>query len=56
MKTDLTVELRPIGVSRYETDAVVVSSGLNSGDRIVTAGAHKLLVGQKVRLLPEPAR
>ena len=56
VKPDQTVELRPVAVARYETDAVVVSSGLQKGDRIVTAGTHKLLVGQKVRLLPEPAR
>jgi len=56
VKADQTVELRPIAVSRYDSDAVVVSGGLTSGDRIVTAGTHKLLVGQKVRLLPEPVR
>jgi multidrug efflux system membrane fusion protein len=56
VKADQTVELRPIAVARYETDAVVVASGLKSGDRVVTAGTHKLLAGQKVRLLPEPAR
>jgi RND family efflux transporter MFP subunit len=56
VKSDQTVELRPIAVSRYETDAVVVSSGLKGGDRVVTAGTHKLLVGQKVRLLTEPVR
>jgi RND family efflux transporter MFP subunit len=56
VKADQTVELRPITVSSYETDTVVVSSGLRNGERIVTAGTHKLLSGQKVRLLPEPVR
>ncbi len=48
---DQTIELRPIVVARYDTDTVELSSGLRGGERIVTAGVHKLLVGQKVRLL-----
>jgi len=54
VKDDQTIELRPIVVVRYDTDSVEVSSGLRSGERIVTAGVHKLLAGQKVRLLPDP--
>lgn len=53
VRTDQTVELRPIIVARYDTDSIEVSSGLRSGERIVTAGVHKLLGGQKVRLLPD---
>jgi RND family efflux transporter MFP subunit len=53
VKDDQTIELRPIVVIRYDTDSVEVSSGLRSGERIVTAGVHKLLAGQKVRLLPD---
>jgi membrane fusion protein, multidrug efflux system len=53
VKDDQTIELRPIVVARYDTNSVEVSSGLRSGERIVTAGVHKLLVGQKVRLLPD---
>ena len=56
VKSDQTVELRPIAVARYDSDDVVVAGGLKSGDRIVTAGTHKLLAGQKVRLLPEAVR
>lgn len=53
VKADQTVELRPIVVARYDTDSAEVSSGLRSGERIVTAGVHKLLAGQKVRLLAD---
>jgi len=52
VKGDQTVELRSIVVARYDTESVEVSTGLRSGERIVTAGVHKLLAGQKVRLLP----
>jgi RND family efflux transporter MFP subunit len=53
VKDDQTIELRPIVVIRYDTDSVEVSNGLRSGERIVTAGVHKLLAGQNVRLLPD---
>jgi membrane fusion protein, multidrug efflux system len=53
VRDDRTVELRPVIVTRYDTDSIAVSSGLRSGERIVTAGVHKLLVGQRVRLLPD---
>jgi membrane fusion protein, multidrug efflux system len=53
VKVDQTTELRPIVVARYDTDSVEVASGLRGGERIVTAGVHKLLAGQKVRLLPD---
>jgi multidrug efflux system membrane fusion protein len=56
VKDDQTIELRPIVVIRYDTESVEVSSGLRSGERIVTAGVHKLLAGQKVRLLPDSGK
>jgi RND family efflux transporter MFP subunit len=56
VKADQTIELRPIVVARYDTDSVEVSSGLGTGERIVTAGVHKLLVGQKVRLLSDTVK
>src|SRR5882724_12011233 len=56
VKGDQTLELRPIVVARYDSDTVEVSAGLRSGERIVTAGVHKLLEGQKVRLLPDSAQ
>ncbi|MDD2621169.1 MAG: efflux RND transporter periplasmic adaptor subunit [Syntrophomonadaceae bacterium] len=43
--------LREIQVAGFEHDQVKVSAGLNNGEVIVTAGANKLLEGQKVRLM-----
>lgn len=47
------VHKREIDVARYSQHAVLVASGLLSGDRIVTAGAQSLHDGQKVTLLED---
>ena len=47
----LTVALKPIEVQRFDPGTVVVSSGLDGGEIIVTAGVQALHPGQKVRLL-----
>jgi RND family efflux transporter MFP subunit len=44
------VQLKPIVVDRYETDRVVVSSGLVKGDVVVTAGVNRLRERQLVRV------
>ena len=44
------VTLKPVTVSRYETDRVVLSGGLAKGEIVVTAGVNRLREGQKVRL------
>jgi len=46
-----TVSLRNIEVLRYDPASLVVSQGLAPGEVVVTAGAHVLRPGQKVRLL-----
>ena len=46
-----TVSLRPIEVLRHDPAQVVVGSGLETGDVIVTAGVQALRPGQRVRLL-----
>lgn len=48
---DGTAHLRRIQVAGFTHDQVKVSSGLNHGETIVTAGVNKLLEGQKVRLM-----
>lgn len=48
-----TVELRPVTIAAYVQDAVLVSGGLKAGEEVVTAGVHKLIPGQTVRLLVE---
>jgi RND family efflux transporter MFP subunit len=46
-----TVSARTVEVRAFDSDRVVVASGLTSGDIVVTAGVHALRPGQKVRLL-----
>jgi multidrug efflux system membrane fusion protein len=43
------VALRPVTVAQYREDGVVVTSGLATGEWVVTAGVHKLRPGQVVR-------
>jgi hypothetical protein len=45
------VSLRKVDVLRYDPATVVISEGLENGDRVVTAGVQTLRPGQKVRLL-----
>jgi membrane fusion protein, multidrug efflux system len=46
-----TVSLRGIDVAQYDPATVLVSNGIDIGDRVVTAGVQTLRPGQKVRLL-----
>jgi membrane fusion protein, multidrug efflux system len=48
--TDDTVALRPIKTGKFGNGTIQVVAGLQQGDRIVTAGVHKLNEGQKVKL------
>lgn len=54
--TASTVALKPIAVGRYETDRVVLASGLSKGDVVVTAGVNLLREGQRVRLAETATR
>lgn len=45
-----SVALRPVTVSRYETDTAVITDGLAKGDIVITAGINTLREGQKVRV------
>ncbi|MDU2064222.1 MAG: efflux RND transporter periplasmic adaptor subunit [Sporomusaceae bacterium] len=45
--------LRPISVGTFGDNQIQVLSGLQPGERIVTAGVHKLQAGQKVRTAGE---
>lgn len=45
-----TIALRPIKTGKYGNGTIQVVSGLQQGDRIVTAGVHKLKEGQRVKL------
>jgi RND family efflux transporter MFP subunit len=50
-----TVRLQPVTVGQYRENAVVLTSGLAGGERVVTAGVNKLVEGQKVGLGPVTA-
>jgi multidrug efflux pump subunit AcrA (membrane-fusion protein) len=49
----MTVTAREIEVGIMTGNSIQVLSGLNGGERVVTAGAPFLVEGMKVRLLPE---
>jgi multidrug efflux pump subunit AcrA (membrane-fusion protein) len=48
-KTTMTVKVQPVVVDGADGNAVVISSGLNPGQTVVTAGVHALSPGQKVK-------
>ena len=48
---DQRVQRRKITIARYAPDSVIVTDGLESGERIVTAGVQQLHEGQAVKLL-----
>jgi RND family efflux transporter MFP subunit len=48
--------LRQVTVAKYAGDQVIVSAGLADGEKVVTAGVHKLDAQQKVRAWTEPER
>jgi multidrug efflux pump subunit AcrA (membrane-fusion protein) len=48
-----TVALRPVEVARFDPARVLLASGLQAGEVVVTAGVQALRPGQKVRLLAQ---
>jgi RND family efflux transporter MFP subunit len=50
-----SVHNRPIKIARYGQDSVIIAEGLQSGERVVTAGVQALFEGQKVKLLDDPS-
>ena len=48
-----TVSLREVKISSPDSEAAAVTAGLDSGDRVVTAGLHSLAQGQTVRIPEE---
>ena len=47
------VNLRPVTVGAYREDGVSIRDGLRAGEVVVTAGVHKLLPGETVRVISE---
>lgn len=48
-----TVELRPVTIERYDSNRAFVADGIRTGERVVTAGVHRLAPGEKVKLAAE---
>ena len=48
---DQRVHRREIEIARHAPDSVIVTGGLESGERVVTAGVQQLHEGQTVKLL-----
>jgi multidrug efflux system membrane fusion protein len=47
---DSMLELRPVTVARYGERDVVVTAGLRDGETVVSAGAHTVYEGERVRV------
>jgi multidrug efflux system membrane fusion protein len=47
---------RAVQIGAYREDGVTVRAGVAAGDVVVTAGVHKLVAGETVRLAPEVER
>jgi len=56
VKNDLTVESRPVTVSRTHGALAVVANGLQAGERVVTDGQLRLSPGAKVEIKPTEGR
>jgi multidrug efflux system membrane fusion protein len=52
----LTATPRPVEIGAYREDGVTVRTGVSAGEVVVTAGVHKLVAGETVRLAPEVER
>lgn len=48
---DRSVSLRQIQVASYRDDGAVIASGLTAGERIVSAGVHRLSPGEKITMI-----
>ena len=54
VKSDNTVEPRPIQTSTTTGDRTIITSGINDGDRVVTDGQYKLQTNAPVTITPPP--
>lgn len=48
---DRSISLRPVRVAAWRDDGAVIASGVSAGERIVSAGVHRVVAGEKIRLL-----
>jgi membrane fusion protein, multidrug efflux system len=54
VKSDSTVNMRPIKVTQTESNRALVGSGLKAGERVVIAGQYRLDQGTKVQISSAP--
>jgi multidrug efflux system membrane fusion protein len=50
IKSDKTVEMRPITVTQTEANVALVDNGLKAGEQVVVDGQYKLQPGARVEL------
>jgi hypothetical protein len=50
VSADGSVHLKPVTVVRYDTGAVLISEGIETGDLVVVAGVNSLAEGQVVKV------
>jgi multidrug efflux system membrane fusion protein len=48
---DRSISLRKVEVAAYRDSGAVIASGVVAGERIVSAGVHKLSAGEKIRII-----
>ena len=52
LKSDDTADMRKVELGQRQAENVVVVSGVNAGERVITAGQSNVLPGSKVRIAP----
>jgi multidrug efflux system membrane fusion protein len=48
---DRSISLRPVQIASYRDNGAVIAGGVTAGERIVSAGVHKLSPGEKIRII-----
>ena len=54
VQADQSVALRPVAVASYGEETALLESGVQTGERIVVAGVHKLTAGERVNVVEQP--
>lgn len=52
---DHSVSLRPVQVTQFGDEGALIASGLQAGERIVRAGVHKIVAGEKLHAIDNGA-
>ncbi|MEI9888860.1 MAG: efflux RND transporter periplasmic adaptor subunit [Rhizomicrobium sp.] len=55
VKRDSTVERRPLKLNQFNSERAVIDSGLQPGERVVSAGQYRLQAGARIRPATTPA-